>query len=71
MNPRIRIFPSFKCQRPSQRADERVEIRATSYPENKDGKLSMKADELQVGQWHEDLERKREYYHIIIFPQRT
>ena len=24
-----------------------------------------------VGQWHEDVERKREYYHITIFPERT
>ena len=27
----------------------------------------MKGDEPQVGQRHEDVERKREYYHIIIF----
>ena len=35
------------------------------------GKLSLKVDEPQVGQRHEDVERKREYYHIIIFPART
>jgi hypothetical protein len=29
------------------------------------------ADEPQVGQQHEYVERKREYYHIIIFPERT
>ena len=29
--------------------------------------LSLKACEPQVGQRHEDVERKREYYHIIIF----
>ena len=28
-------------------------------------------DEPQVGQRHEDVESKREYYHIIIFPERT
>ena len=32
--------------------------------------LSLKADELQVGQRQEYMERKREYYHIIIFPER-
>ena len=37
------------------RADERVEVRETSSPY--DGKLSMKADEPQVGQRHEDVER--------------
>jgi hypothetical protein len=29
------------------------------------------ADEPQVGQRHEDVERKLEYYHIIIFPENT
>ena len=29
----------------------------------------LEGDEPQVGQWHEDVERKREYYHIIIFPE--
>ena len=47
-------------------ADERVEVRETSFPLH--GKLSLKADEPQVGQRHEDVERKREYYHIIILP---
>jgi hypothetical protein len=28
------------------------------------------ADEPQVGQRHHDVERKREYYHIIIFPEK-
>ena len=32
-----------KCQRPCQRADERVEVRATSCPQ--DGKLSLKVNE--------------------------
>ena len=32
-----------------------------------DGKLPLKAYEPQVGQWHEEVERKREYYHNIIF----
>ena len=36
----------------------------------KDGKRSLKADEPQVGQRREDMERKREYY-IIIFPENT
>ena len=57
------------CQWPFRRADERVEVRVTSYPW--DGKLSLKADEPQVGQLHEDVERKWEYYHIIIFPEWT
>jgi hypothetical protein len=30
------------------------------------GKLLLKADEPQVGQRHEDVEMKGEYYHIII-----
>ena len=64
-----RMNSSNKCQRPSRRADERAEVRATSCPQ--DGKLSLKADEPQFGQRHEDVERKREYYHIIIFPERT
>ena len=29
----------------------------------------MKADEPQVGQRHEDVERKHENYHVIIFPE--
>ena len=33
--------------------------------------LPLKVDEQQVGQRHEDVERKRKYYHIIIFPERT
>ena len=41
-------LPSTKCQRPSRRADEEVEVRATSCP--LDGKLSLKADESQIGQ---------------------
>ena len=43
--------------------DERVKVRATSCPY--DGKLSLKADESHVSQRHEDVEGKREYYHII------
>ena len=61
--------PSTKCQRPSRRAGERVEVSATSCPY--DVKLSLKADEPQVSQRHEDVEKKREYYHIIIFPEKT
>ena len=57
--------PSTKCQQPSQRVDERVEVRATSCPQ--DEKLSLKADEPQACQKHEDVERKGEYYYIIIF----
>ena len=34
-------------------------------------KLSLKADEPQVGQRHENVERNWEYYHIIIFPEQT
>ena len=49
--------PSNKCQQPSRRANEWVEGRATSCPQN--GKLSLKVDESQLGQWHEDFERKR------------
>jgi hypothetical protein len=60
MNPWIKHF---------RWADERVEVSATSCPQ--DGKQSLEADEPQVGQRHEDVERKREYYHIIIFPEKT
>ena len=59
--------PSTKNQRPFRRADEWVRVRATSCPY--DGKLSLKADEPQVGLRHEDVERKLEY--IIIFPERA
>ena len=31
----------------------------------------LKTDESQVGQRHEDMERKREYYHITIFTERS
>ena len=51
------------------RTDERVEVRATSCPQDRE--LSLKADEPQVGQRHEDVERNQEYYHIIVFPEWT
>jgi hypothetical protein len=51
------------------RADERFEVRTTFFPY--DGKLFLKAVEPQVGQWHKDVESKQEFYHIIIFPERT
>ena len=57
MNSEDKDFPSTKCQRPSRRADGRVEDRIASCPY--DGKLSLKADGPQVGQRHEDVERKR------------
>ena len=56
-------------QRPFRRAGERLEIRATSC--SYDGKLSLKADEPKVGQRHEDVEKKWEHCHIIIFPKRA
>ena len=68
MNPGLRILPLPKCQRPSRRAHERIEFRATSCPH--DGKLSLKADGPQIGQRCEYVESKREYYHIIIFYQK-
>ena len=43
--------------------------RAISYPW--DYKLSLKTDERQVGQRHEDVERKQEFHHIFIFYGRT
>ena len=46
---------------------ERVEVWETSCPY--DGKLSFKADEPRVCQ--QDVERKGEYYQIIIFLERT
>ena len=36
-----------------------------------DRKLSSKADEPQVGQRYEDVERNWEYYHTIIFLEMT
>ena len=48
--------PYTKCQQPFRRADEQVEARATSCPS--DGKLSLKADEPQVDQWH----KNRKFY---------
>ena len=56
-------------QRYSRRADKWVEVRETSCPY--DGKLSLKMDEPHVGQRHEDVEMKLQYYHIIIFPERN
>ena len=50
-------------------ADEGVQTNKTSF--HQEGKLSLKADDPQVGQWHEDVERAREYNHIIIFLERT
>ena len=60
---------STKYQRPYRREDERLEARTTSCPY--DGKLSLKADELQVGQRHEDVEMNWEYYQIVIFPEKA
>ena len=47
----------------------RVEVRA--IPCFCDGKLSLKADEPKVDQRHEDVEKKQEQCHIIIFPEKT
>ena len=33
--------------------------------------ISLNTSEPQVGQRHEDVKMKWEYYHIIIFPERT
>ena len=43
-------------------ADERVEVRATACPWDRE--LSLKTGEPQVGQRHEEVKRKLEYYHI-------
>ena len=48
--------------------NERVEAKATSCP--RDGKIPLKADEPQICQRHENVERKRIYYHIIILFER-
>ena len=61
--------PSSKSLRPPWRADERVEGRKTFC--RQDVELYLNADERQAGQRHKDVERKREYYHIIIFPERA
>ena len=52
-----------KCHRSSRRVDERVEVR--------DRKLSLKADESEIDQQRKDVEKGRNYYDIIIFPERT
>ena len=57
------------CQRYFRRVNERVEVRETTFPW--DGKLSLKADKPQVDQRYEDVERQQEYYHIVIFLERT
>ena len=64
--PHYLLFSLY--QWPFQRTDEQVEVRATC-PYN--GKLSLMTDESHVCQRYEDVERKWEYYHIIIFPGRT
>ena len=48
------IMNTGKCQCPSLRADERVQVRTTSCSQG--GKLSLKVDESQVDQRHEDAE---------------
>ena len=69
MNPRIWIFPlpSANGLLEAHMRSQRSEQLFSPY----DGKLSLKANEPQVGQRHEDVERKRVYYHIIIFPEKT
>ena len=49
--------------------DERVEVRATSC--SYDGKLSLKESDPHTNQRQEDVEKKLEYNHIFIFPERT
>jgi hypothetical protein len=60
MNPRIRILPISSANSP--------------FGERKNGqrsgKLFFKADAPKVSQKHEYMERKRVYYHIIVFPGR-
>ena len=68
MNPGIRILP-LSSTKDLIGADERVEVRVTSCLQNE--KVSLKADEPQVGQWHEDVGRKLEFYYITIFPEMT
>ena len=69
MNPEIRILRLTSAEGILGGRDERAEVKATSCPQ--DGKLSLKADEPQVGQGHEDEGRKLENYLIIIFPERN
>ena len=69
INSEIRIFPFPRSNALLCRADELVEVRETSRP--LDGTRSLKTDKSQVGQWYENMERKREYYRIIIFSERT
>ena len=70
MNPGIGVLPLPSANSPpKRRADERVEVSATSCPW--DEKLYFKADEPKVGQRHENVERNWEYYYIIIFPEQT
>jgi hypothetical protein len=59
-------FPSTKGQRPSLRADERIEVRATPCPWNV--KLSLQMNKPHISQRQEDLERKWEYCQINYFP---
>ena len=69
MNPGIRISPLQSANgfpRGRMSGERSGQCLVLKY-----GKLSLKADEAQVGQLHEDVERKREYYHIIIFPEKT
>ena len=62
MNPGIMNIPLLSAKDLLGK-DERVEVTATSCP--KGGKLSLKADEPQVGQQHEYVERKRENYYYL------
>ena len=65
VNPGIRIF---HLPGANGFLRERVQVRTTSC---QGGKLYLKADERQVGQRYEDVQKKQVHCHIIIFPERT
>ena len=60
-------IPTYTSQR--ELIDERANVKATFCPQ--DGKLCLKADESQVGQRHENVKRKWQYYYNIIFSDWT
>jgi hypothetical protein len=66
MNPGIRIFPL-----PSANGLPRGRMSGERSGLLLALELSLKTDEALVGQRHEDVERKRENFLIIIFAERT
>jgi hypothetical protein len=67
---RDKDFSPIKWQRSSRRTDERVEIRTTSYTIRM-GNNPWRRMNYKLANGIKICKRNKEYYHIIIFSQRT